>query len=444
MQKALQLFTPARILVSGFLFLILMGSILLSLPIVTNDGQGLHPIDAVFTATSAVCVTGLVVVDTGTHFNLLGQMIILTLIQVGGLGFMTVTTLIALVLGRKIGLRQRILIQESMNHLSTAGVVRLTIRVIMTTLLIESIGALVLFYRFLPHMDPTQAAYFGMFHAISAFANAGFDLMGGFRSFTDYSTDLVISFTLPILFILSGLGFHVLSDISTHRRGEGLSLHSKVALSMTGLLILLGVIGFLALEWTNPDTIQGLSVPGKLLAGFFQGVTPRTAGFSTLDYGDLRRSTLFFISFLMFIGASPGGTGGGVKTTTVAALLLAVRSELTGRSEIEVYQRRLPHEVVVRALVIVTIAICLIVTITLILSLTEQQDFIIIFFEVVSAFGTVGLSTGITPDLSYIARFLIIVLMYVGRVGPMTLGLALTQRHSRLNRRFPEERIVVG
>lgn len=444
MQRNVPIITPARILVSGFLLLILIGASLLSLPIATVDQAGLAPVDALFTATSAVCVTGLVVVDTGTYFTPFGQVIILGLIQIGGLGFMTLTTLIAILLGRRIGLRQRIVIKESLNQLSTAGMVRLTKQIVLTTLVIEGLGALILALRFAKWMALPQAAYFGVFHAISAFANAGFDLMGNFQSFTEHTGDPVISFTLPALFILGGLGFTVLLEIGEYKRERQLSLHAKIVLVSTLVLIVLGVLGVMVLEWTNPATLGALSRPSRFLAAFFQGVTPRTAGFSTLDYGDLRIPTLLFTMVLMFIGASPGGTGGGVKTTTMAAILLAVRSELTGAEEVEVFERRLPFYIVTRALAIVVVGLVLLITVIMILSLTESQEFIKILFEAVSAFGTVGLSTGITPETSSVGRLLLSLLMYVGRVGPITFGLALAQKQEKTNRRYAQERIVVG
>lgn len=435
---------PERILALGFLLVIIVGAILLSLPMATVSGERLSLIDAVFMATSAVCVTGLSVVDVGTFFTYFGQIVIMLLIQIGALGFMTMTTLIALVLGRKIGLKERIVIQESFNSLSTAGAVRLTMQVLVSTAIIEGIGALVLFLRFLPTMPAGKAFFFGVFHAISAFANAGFDLNGNFNSFTIYTMDPVINLVLPALFILGGLGFHVLYELYTYPKTKNLSLHSKIVLFMTLILIVLGVGGFMTFEWTNPNSLQPLSTFGKLMASWFQGVTGRTAGFSTLDFGVLRSSTLLLTMILMFIGASPGGTGGGVKTTTIACLLLAVRSELTGRHDIEIFKRRIAFDTVFRALAITVLAFFLCLFVVVILTYTEPFDFMDICFETISAFGTVGLSTGITPHLRGSSRVLLSILMYVGRLGPITLGFALARRKVKLSRRFAEEKIIVG
>lgn len=444
MNRDIHLFSPARILILGFMILILLGSILLSLPVATVDNQGLNLVDAVFTSTSAVCVTGLVVVDIGTHLTFFGQLVILGLMQLGGLGFMSITTLIAIILSKKIGMRQRILIKESLNQLSTAGIIKLVKQVVIVTLLIQGIGAVILTGRFLPEVGLTKAVYYGVFHSVSAFVNAGFDLLGTFQSFTGYIDDWVIGLTLPFLIILGGFGFSVLIEIINYRKGQHMTLHTKVVLSITILLVSLGTLGFMGLEWTNPLSIGNLPGPTKILASFFQGVSPRTAGFSTINLDTLQPATLFFITILMFIGASPGGTGGGVKTTTFAILLLAVRSELTGRADVEVFSRRIPASVVSRALSIVVLAMLLILMVTLVLSLTEHHGFLDILFEVVSAFGTVGLSTGITPTLTTIGRLLIALVMFVGRVGPITLGLALAKRQDQVNRRFAEEPIIVG
>lgn len=435
---------PEQVLALGFLFTILIGALLLSLPISTVNGERLTIVDAVFMATSSVCVTGLTVIDVGNHLSFFGQIVTLILIQIGALGFMTMTTLAALLLGRRIGLRERILLQESLHKLSIAGVVRLTLWVLISTAIIEGIGVIILFLRFLPQMPTGTALYFSIFHAVSAFANAGFDLHGNFASFTGYYSDLVVNLTLPLLFVLGGLGFHVLYELFSYPYTKSLSLHSKIVLTMTLILVVIGTCGFLILEWSNPESLQTMSLSDKLLTGWFQGLTARTAGFSTVDYGVLQPATLLLTAVLMFIGASPGGTGGGIKTTTIACLLLAAKSEITGREDIEIFERRINSSTVFRALAIIMIALLVCFLGAIILSFTEGFDFIEVLFETISAFGTVGLSTGITTGLTTAGRIAIIFLMYIGRIGPITIGFALAKRKNKMERRFAEESIMVG
>ncbi len=444
MQQSILKLDPEKILALGFFFVILIGAILLSLPMATISKERLAVADAIFMSTSAVCVTGLSVVDIGTSFTWFGQFVIMLLIQVGALGFMTMATFIALILGRRIGLKERIIIQESFNHQSMAGAVRLITRVLITTVVIQGIGALVIFLRFLPSMSVGKAGFFGVFHAISAFANAGFDLNGNYANFTHYTLDPIINLILPLLFILGGLGFHVLYELYTYPQTKKLSLHSRIVIIMSLILIFIGVGGVLVFEWTNPETLKPLGFFGKLLASWFQGVTSRTAGFSTLDNGALRPATLLLTIILMFVGASPGGTGGGVKTTTIACLLLAVRSELTGRHDIEIFKRRIAFDTVFRALVITVLAVSLCLFVVIILTYIEPFDFMDLLFETVSAFATVGLSTGITPFLKTGSKLLLSLLMYAGRLGPITLGFALARNKGKLTRRFAEEKITVG
>lgn len=436
--------SPARVLVLGFLVIIMLGTLLLMLPRATVAEQ-LTFLEALFTATSAVCVTGLVVVDTGTTFTIFGQLVILGLIQIGGLGFMTMATLIFMVLGKKIGVRNRILIQESFNQWSTQGVVRLVRIVIGYTLLMEGAAALILGLRFAPEMGWGKGMYYGLFHAVSAFCNAGFDLMGNFTSLTAYQGDLVVNLTIMALFIGGGLGFTVALDlVKNWRMPSRLAFHSKLVLLLTGLLLAVAFISILVLEYSNPETLAGLPWHEKLLGAAFTAATPRTAGFNTLPTDQLRQPTLFLMILLMFIGASPASTGGGIKTATFGVVFVTVISMVKGNPDAVLFKRRLPQVTIHKALAIIFIALSLVVTVTLILSITEPFDFLTILFETVSAFATVGLSTGITPELSAVARVLIIFTMFVGRVGPVTLTLAFAQRLSGYKIRYPEERVCVG
>lgn len=439
-------FSPAQIVVLSFLSLIIIGSIILLLPPAVREGNCLSPLDALFTATSAVCVTGLVVVDTGTFFSRFGQVAILVLIQMGGLGLMTMTTLYWLLLGRRIQLRERLLMQKALNLNELAGVVNLVRYILVTTFLVEAVGAFLLSLWYIPRLGLIRGGFFGLFHAVSAFCNAGFDLLGGFRSFTAYPEDPYINLVLIGLIATGGIGFTVLVDIYRYRRFHRLTLHSNVVLTVTGGLLLVGFLGLLLLEGRNPATLGSLSPLGKFLAALFQAVTPRTAGFSTIPVGKLNCGTLFFLIFLMFIGASPGSTGGGVKTATFGTLLAATWAVSTGRREIAIFQRRLPYLIVFKSLAIILMGLGMLLTSTILLSLTEDKEFLSVLFEVASALGTVGLSTGITPHLSSWGKVIIIFTMFAGRVGPLTLAVALGQqeRERRYLVKYPEEKIMVG
>jgi trk system potassium uptake protein len=440
------LFTPARILVFGFASVILLGAFLLTLSIATVDGEGLSFLNALFTATSAVCVTGLVVVDTGTTFTLFGQIVILSLIQVGGLGFMTFATLFAILLGRKVTLKERLFLQEALNQVSIQGVVRLAKYVLMVTFAIEVTGALILALRLSYDMNWHKALYYGIFHAISAFNNAGFDLFGEFSSLTRFVSDPVVNLTVMLLIFLGGLGFSVLSDIYSHR-GRKLMLHSKIVLSASLVLIIVGALSIFAIEYSNPKTLAPLDLMGKVWGSLFQSVTPRTAGYNTLNIGDLRNTTLLIIIFLMFIGASPGSTGGGIKTTSFASVSLYVLSLLKGEPHVSFRERTIPKDTIQKAVAVIFLALFLVFTVTLLLTLTENADFLALLFEATSAFGTVGLTTGITPNLTNIGKLAIIFTMFSGRVGPLTLVFALSQKRisgQQNNIKYPDEKIMIG
>lgn len=440
-----EVLTPTQVLALGFMLIIFVGAFLLKLPLATEDGKGAPFLTAVFTATSAVCVTGLVPVDTGTYYSIFGQVVILLLIQVGGLGFMTFATLIAIILGRKITLTERILLQEALNKSTLEGVVRLAKHILQITFLIEGLGALILALRWSQEMNWVKAIYFGIFHAVSAFNNAGFDLMGGFHSLTGYVGDLVVNATIAGLIILGGLGFVVISELKMPR-GKKITLHSLVVLKTTLGLIAAGTILVFLLEANNSQTLGLFDLKTKLLASFFQSVAPRTAGFNTIALSELRTTTQFLIVMLMFIGAAPGSTGGGIKVTTFVTLMAFIRSSFKGKSETIIMERTLPHDLVQKAVVLTFSAVVLILMITMVLTLTEKADFLILLFETTSAFATVGLSMGITPHLSAIGQIAIALTMYIGRVGPLTLAFALAQKKKvwPLPIKYPEERILIG
>lgn len=447
MQNSLPRFhlDPPKVLVLGFATIILLGAILLTLPASTMDGRGLNFINALFTATSATCVTGLVVVDTGTTFTVFGQIVILSLIQVGGLGFMTFATFYSLIMRKKISFRERLLLQESLNQTSIEGIVRLAKRILIFTACIEVAGALLLSFRFSFDMPLKRAIYFGIFHSISNFNNAGFDLMGEFRSLTAYVQDPIVSLTVSGLIFLGGIGFIVINELFEYRHTHRLSLHSKAALATSGILVLVGTVLIFLLEFNNPKTLQPLSLHGKILASIFQSVTPRTAGANTLNYPDLHVSTLFLTVILMFIGASPGSTGGGIKTTTFATLISAVWCQVRGREDVVLFRQRIIPDNVFKSLTVTLSGLFVVISITMILSITEGiNNFLMILFEATSAFGTVGLTMGLTPHLSPIGRVLITLTMFAGRVGPLTIAIALAQRKTKNYFKYPRGKITIG
>lgn len=434
---------PSRVLVTGFAVLILIGTFLLMLPISSAARQPTDFLTALFTATSATCVTGLVVVDTGTYWSTFGHAIIISLIQVGGLGFMTMAVLFWLLMGRRVTFQERLIIQESLNVIDLSGLIRLAKNVLLLTLTIEFLVALVLAWRFIPSFGYSTGIWYSFFHAISGFNNAGFDLLGGFRSLTGYVEDPIINLAIGMDIILGGIGFTVMADLLQYRRRRKLSVHTKLALLITLGLLLFGMLVIFLLEYNN--TLQPLSWSGKIWASWFQSVVPRTAGFNSLDMTALRPATIFFIIILMFIGASPGSTGGGIKTTTFGLLGLSVLSLARGKEDTEIFGRRIPQEQVFKGLGIIILAISWVVLATLILDVVEQADFLKILFEVVSALATVGLTAGLTPTLSDTGRVIIIVTMFLGRLGPLTVAYALAIRRKRKQHfRYPEERIIIG
>ncbi len=442
---------PERILAAGFLALIVLGTLLLMLPAASATGQSLGLMDSLFTATSAVCVTGLVAVDTGTALTLFGQLVLLALIQLGGLGFMIFATLVMVALGRRISLRSRMLIRESMNTATLSGLVRLTRYYGLIALTIELAGALLLAIRFVPRFGVGRGLYFALFHAVSAFCNAGFDLFGNFSSLTAFRGDPLVLVTISALIILGGLGFSVIFETLSHRcRWKTLSLHAKLVLLMTGGLLALGTIFYALVEWRNPLTLaaDGAGAGTRLLDAFFQSVTMRTAGFNSVDLSKLTEASKLFSVCLMFVGASPASTGGGVKTTTISVLALIVLSVARGQNDVSILGRRLPTGLIRRALSILFISLIILLAGAMALTLAERDGmpFIDLLFESASAMATVGVSAVGTPRLSLISRITLIPMMFFGRVGPLTMALALAnkQNETKNHLRYPEENIVIG
>lgn len=438
-------FNPARVMVSGFLLVIMAGSLLLSLP-QAHAGEGISYIDALFTATSAVCVTGLVVVDTGTFYSTLGQSIVMALIFIGSLGFMTMTTLIFIFLGRRISLRDLIVIREALNQDSMSGLVPLVKAVVRVAVLLILIGTVLLGIRFVPELGFGLGIFLALFHAVSAFGNAGFDLFGNYDSLTLFSSDYLVTGTIAALFIIGGLGFTVIIELTRRFRNHSrISLHSRMVLIITAVLLTGGTVLILLLEYNNPQTMGSLSPGAKLFTAFFTSATARTAGFSVLDTGRLFQASLLVLMVLMFIGASPTSTGGGVKTTTFGVVFITLVSMIRGRHEPVLFHRRFSVYHIMKAISIISAAIALVFVTTFVLTYFEAQEFSALFFEAFSAFGTVGLSTGITPDLSSPGKIALMITMFCGRIGPVTLLVALARKKPKDDvLEYPEERLMIG
>lgn len=442
---------PERILAFGFLCVILAGAALLMLPAASLSHQSVGFHSALFTSTSAVCVTGLVVVDTGTTYTLFGKIVILCLIQVGGLGFMIFATLIMIALGRRISLRNRVLIRESMNASGLSGLLRLIQWFTLIAGIIELTGAIVLSIRFIPMFGWAKGIENSVFHSVSAFCNAGFDLFGNYKSLADFNGDPLVVLTIASLIILGGLGFFVLLEIYQNRlHFHKFSLHTKLVLIITPILLLLGLTLTVAFEWDNPGTLGGMDFFKKLLNGFFQSVTLRTAGYSTFSQAAMTDSSKLLGTILMFIGASPASTGGGVKTTTIGVLILTMISVTRANESVVVFRKQIPTTVIRRSLTIVMISMGIVITCACALSLAERGtgvQMIDLLYESTSAFGTVGLSSANTQDLSRLAQAFLIPVMFFGRVGPLTLAFALASKleHNAKNRlHYPEDKPMIG
>jgi trk system potassium uptake protein TrkH len=433
------------LLVYGFAGVISLGMILLMLPVASKSGQFTSPVNALFTSASAVCVTGLAVVDTGTYWSSFGQGVILVLIQVGGLGFMTSATLLLLLLGRRIGLRERWLIGQSLGLEKVGGMVNLVRRIAVFTLIVEVIGAAIFYIRFSVGNPAGTAGWRAIFQAVSAFNNCGLDLFGNFRSLLDYRTDTVVILTTAALIIIGGISFVVVADIVKVRRFGRLSLDSKIVLITTLGLLVGGTVVILLTEYSNAATLGPLATPYKILNAFFHAVTPRTAGFSSINIGSMAAYSQFFTILLMFVGGAAGSTAGGVKVNTVGMLIATIWSSIRGKEHAGAFGREFLSQQVNRALALVMLSLTLIVIVVLVLTITDKGfTFLQLLFETVSAFGTVGLSTGITPELSVAGRFIITAMMFIGRLGPLILALSLAQRQQPSTYRYPHDEVRIG
>lgn len=439
-------FTYSQISAISFMSIILIGALLLTLPISSRSGEATPFIDALFTSASATCVTGLVVYDTYTHFSLFGQIVILSLIQIGGLGFMIIATLFSLMLKRKIGLKERGMLQESVSTIHIGGIVRLTKHILFGTVIFEAIGAIILALRFYPDMGLKQGLYNGVFHSISAFCNAGFDLMGRFEpssSLTLYSGDIVVNLVIMSLIVVGGVGFLVLEDIFTNKlKFCKYRLHTKIVLVVTATLIIVPAIIFYSIERTN--SFAGMGTTESWLASFFQSITPRTAGFNTVNIAELSEGSILLTIILVVIGGSPGSTAGGVKTTSFAVIILSLIASIRHTEDINVFNRRLERDVIKKAYDVITIYFMCCALAVLLICALQPFGLKEVFFEVVSALSTVGMSTGITPDLNSLSKFIITLLMFFGRVGSLSVALVFSEKKEYIPIRKPVEKISIG
>jgi len=446
---------PAHLPILAFAGLILTGTLLLMLP-AAAVGPGLSWVDALFTATSATCVTGLVVVDTGSRLSLFGQWTVILLIQCGGLGIMTFSTVFILLMGGRLSFRGRTVIQDTFTHSPDHRLTSLIKHVLLLTLILEGLGAALLFLRFVMILPPGRALFYSLFHAISAFCNAGFSLFSD--NFMGFQQDPLVNLTICGLIITGGLGFLVLVEVKRlvfarrdSRKAHRLSVNSKMVLSLTLLLLMGGTLGFLIFEWYGG--LNGLSIPAKVMAAFFQSVTTRTAGFNTLDFGKVASITLFFAISLMFIGAGSGSTGGGIKVNSLGVLFALSRARLRGEEAVNIFHRTLSPSAVGRAVAVFAVSLVVVHVATMALVMTEMglyphaqngTPFLELLFEVVSAFGTVGLSAGITPMLSSAGKVILVLVMFIGRLGPLAIAMGLFGKERKARVEYAESNVMVG
>ena len=448
MPTAARRLTPAQLLALSIATLVGFGTLLLRLPL-SAARQPLSLVDAFFTATSAVCVTGLIVVDTPVDLSLFGQTVVLVLIQAGGLGYMAITTVVAAALGRQLTVHERLTLQEALNLETMDGLIHFTLSVFRMTLAFELVGAAILAARWVGDFGPARGLYFALFHAVSAFNNAGFSLFSD--NLARFRADPVVVLVTGALIVAGGLGFVVLSELRHFTRARRLTAHTRLVLVLSGALVLGGAGLIWGIEAGNPRTLGPLPPVERMLAACFQSVSARTAGFNTIDVGAMAPASLFILILLMFIGASPGGTGGGVKTTTFAITVGALWNMVRGGEDPTIFRRRVAPMVVARAFFISLIAFLAVNGIALVLLLTEGRDLLPTLFETTSAFGTVGLSTGesgsvlsLAGHFTPVGKLLVTAMMFMGRVGPLTLAVAVARRSSAARLRYPEGRFLVG
>lgn len=432
---------PPLVLSLGFAILITFGGVLLSLPFFTKSGDATDLIDSMFVAASASCVTGLTPVNTFEHWNTYGHVLLIILIQIGGLGVMSLASIIPLILGKKIGMKSRQILKEQLNVESLEGMIVLFKYVLVFTFGIEILGAILLSFRFIPLYGAGTGIWYSIFHSISAFCNAGFDILGD--SMYPFRDDILVNLTISFLVIIGGLGFVVTSELFRRRSFQKISTHSKLVLLISGALLVLGTVMFLFLE-NGDGVLQYESVKGSILESFFQSVVARTAGFYSVDLSKIKDSTALMLMGLMFVGGSPGSTAGGIKTTTLGVLFISTHAVVRGEREPVVFGRHIGMDVVRKALAIFLVSITIILSVSFILTITESARLVDILYETVSALATVGASKGMTADLSDVGKILITFCMYLGRLGPMTMAFAFGMKDKKSLIRYPESFISIG
>ena len=442
---------PAKLIVLSFLALILVGSLLLTLPISSRSGNWTPYVDALFTATSASCITGLVIYDTFKYWSLFGQLVILALIQVGALGIVTLATYFSILLGKRVGLKGMILAQESINLFRFDEALKLIKKIVSATLIIELTGAILLSINFVPKYG-SIGLYLGIFHSISAFSNSGFDIMssvenGNFVSMTTMNDNPLVLYTISSLLVIGGLGFTVWRDLYEYRKNKRLLFHTKLVLVISATLLIIGALFTFSNEFSNPKTLGVLSLPEKINASIFHSAAARTAGFYSLPVSEMHEITKVFSIFLMFIGAAPGSTGGGIKVTTIGVLFFAIIAQVRGSQEVILFKKKVHQNIINKALAITGLSAIIIGTIVTIMLANEPDfKFMDVLFEATSAFGTAGLSLDLTPMLSTGSKILILIAMFLGRVGPLSFAVALTIKatHRSSDIVYPEAKIIVG
>ena len=439
-------FSPYMTILLSFMVVTILGGILLSLPISMRYGKSVKLIDGFFIATSAICVTGLSSIDIGSVYNIFGQMVILVLIQLGGLGVITFTSVIIIMISKKIGYYTKKIVQEDINIDTTFKIEEYVKKVILSVIVIEFIGTVILFFEFIKKFGFLKAVYYSFFHSVSAFCNAGFSLFSD--NLYGFKNSFIINMTIPLLIFLGGIGFStILNCYNVLRKKEKrLTSTTKLSIKISIFLVIIGMVAMFILEYSNKSTIGNLSFGQKLEASFFQSVTTRTAGFNTISILGLKRSTSLLFVILMFIGASPGSTGGGIKTTTIGLIILGTLATLKNKDTIEYDKRSVSWRIYSKAITVLFISlIYTIICVFLLILFERNKNLLDLVFEVFSAFGTVGLSRNLTPSLADISKFILIVTMFVGRVGPLTIALALSKSNLKKGRyTYPQENILIG
>lgn len=446
MKKRKKRLTQTQFIAIGFILIIMAGTLLLMLPIASRSGEGTDFLSALFTATSATCVTGLVVFDTYRHWSLFGQIVILLMIQIGGLGFMTIGVFFSIFLRKKISLNTRGILQESVNTLQIGGIVKLVKKIVKGTLLFEGLGAVLLSLRFIPLFGPAEGIYYGIFHGISAFCNAGFDLMGRYEAYTSltpFQTDPLVNLVIISLILIGGIGFVVWDDVIQNKLNfRKYQIHTKIVLTMTAILTFGGAVLFYFFERGN--LMRDCGPVEAVLESLFCAVTPRTAGFNTIDTAGLSEGSFLLTIFFMFIGGSPGSTAGGIKTTTIAILIVYVWSEISQTNGCNLFGRRMDDHTIKKACIVFLINMMLAIGATLILCSAQPIALKDALFETFSAIGTVGMSSGVTRDLNTVSRIVIILLMYLGRIGSLAFALSFTHNRVKAPVQLPIGKVTVG